>query len=96
MLRRGGILSLVGGIPPVTISFHGAAIVHQADSPRVRSAWKELPSLVPPERRASASIIEVVPKEGFSSARWASRCARCSPRRRPKRMWRSHEEGEAS
>src|SRR5512132_550343 len=33
-VRRGGILSLVAAIPPATITFHGAAIVHAADSPR--------------------------------------------------------------
>src|SRR5262245_27576190 len=59
----GGILSLVAPIPPATISFHGAATVHPAGSPEVRSAWKELASLVPAERRASASVIEVVPED---------------------------------
>jgi len=64
-VRRGGILSLVAPIPPATISFHGAAIVHPAGSPEVRSAWKELASLVPAERRASAAVIEVVPEGEF-------------------------------
>ena len=64
-VRRGGILSLVAPIPPATISFHGAAIVHPAGSPEVRSARKELASLVPAERRASASVIEVVPEGEF-------------------------------
>jgi Pyridoxamine 5'-phosphate oxidase len=36
-VRRGGILSLLAPIPPATISFHGAAIVHPADSPAARS-----------------------------------------------------------
>jgi len=55
----------VAPIPPATISFHGAAIVHPAGSPEVRSARKELASLVPAERRASASVIEVVPEGEF-------------------------------
>lgn len=64
-VRRGGLLSLVASIPPATISFHGAAIVHPAGSPEVRSAWKELASLVPAERRVSACVIEVVPEGEF-------------------------------
>jgi hypothetical protein len=63
-VRRGGLLSLVTPIPPATISFHATAIVHPADSPQVRSVLKELASLLPAERRASACIIEVIP-EGF-------------------------------
>src|SRR4029453_532953 len=63
-VRRGGLLSLVTPIPPATISFHATAIVHTADSPPVRSVLKELASLLPAERRASACIIEVIP-EGF-------------------------------
>jgi hypothetical protein len=60
-VRRGGLLSLVTPIPPATISFHATAIVHPADSPQVRSVLKELASLLPAERRASACIIEVIP-----------------------------------
>ena len=63
-VRRGGLLSLVTPIPPATISFHAKAIVHPADSPEVRSVLKELASLLPAERQASACIIEVIP-EGF-------------------------------
>jgi hypothetical protein len=63
-VRRGGLLSLVTPIPPATISFHANAIVHPADSPEVRSVLKELASLLPAERQASACIIEVIP-EGF-------------------------------
>jgi Pyridoxamine 5'-phosphate oxidase len=63
-VRRGGLLSLVAPIPPATISFHANAIVHQADSPQVRSVLKELALLLPAERQASACIIEVLP-EGF-------------------------------
>ena len=64
-VRRGGILSLVFPIPPATISFHATAIVHAAGSPQVRSLLKELGSLLPAERRVSASIIEVVPEGAF-------------------------------
>jgi hypothetical protein len=64
-VRRGGILSLVLPIPPATVSFHGAAIVHPAGSPEVRLAGKELASLVPAERRAAACVIEVVPEGAF-------------------------------
>jgi hypothetical protein len=64
-VRRGGILSLVASIPPATISFHGAAIVHPASSPQARSLLKELGSLIPAERRTSGSVIEVVPEGEF-------------------------------
>jgi Pyridoxamine 5'-phosphate oxidase len=64
-VRRGGLLSLVTPIPPATISFHATAIVHAADSPEVRSVLKELASLLPAERQASACIIEVIPEGCF-------------------------------
>jgi pyridoxamine 5'-phosphate oxidase-like protein len=64
-VRRGGLLSLVTPIPPATISFHGTAIVHAADSPEVRSVLEELASLLPAERRASARVIEVIPQGRF-------------------------------
>jgi Pyridoxamine 5'-phosphate oxidase len=64
-VRRGGILSLVVPIPPATISFHAAAIVHPAGSPPASSLLKELGSLVPAERQAIASIIEVLPEGEF-------------------------------
>jgi pyridoxamine 5'-phosphate oxidase-like protein len=64
-VRRGGLLSLVLPIPPATISFHGTAIVHPADSPQVRSLLNELASLLPEERRASAAVIEVIPEGSF-------------------------------
>lgn len=64
-VRRGGILSLLAPIPPATISFHGTAIVHPADSPAARSLTEELASLLPPERRASACIVEVIPEGAF-------------------------------
>jgi hypothetical protein len=64
-VRRGGPLSLVAAIPPATISFHAAAIVHPAGSPQVRTLLKELGSLIPAERRASGCVIEVVPEGAF-------------------------------
>jgi hypothetical protein len=64
-VRRGGVLSLLAPIPPATISFHGTAIVHPADSPAARSLTKELASLLPPQRRASARIVEVIPEGAF-------------------------------
>ena len=64
-VRRGGILSLVTPIPPATISFHGTGVVHAAGSPGVRSLLEELGSLLPAERRSSASIIEIVPEGAF-------------------------------
>jgi hypothetical protein len=64
-VRRGGLLSLVAPIPPATVSFHATAIVHHAGSEEARSVAKELASLLPPERRATASIIEIVPEGAF-------------------------------
>jgi hypothetical protein len=64
-VRRGGLLSLVAPIPPATVSFHGTAIVHPADSPQVRPLLKELASLLPEERQASAAVIEVIPEGPF-------------------------------
>ena len=64
-VRRGGILSLLAPIPPATISFHGAAIVHPAGSPKVRPLLKELGALIPVERWTSACIIEILPEGAF-------------------------------
>lgn len=64
-VRRGGILSLVAAIPPATISFHGAAIVHPAGSPDTPALLKELASLIPAERRATGWVIEIVPEGQF-------------------------------
>ena len=64
-VRRGGLLSMVAPIPPATVSFHGTAIVHPADSPEVRSVLKELAALLPAERRVSARILEVIPEGCF-------------------------------
>jgi Pyridoxamine 5'-phosphate oxidase len=64
-VRRGGLLSLVAPIPPATISFHGAATVHPPGAPQVGSLLKELGSLLPAERRASACLIEIIPEGAF-------------------------------
>ena len=64
-VRRGGILSLVAPIPPATVSFHARATVHPAGSPSARSLARELGSLVPPERRAATSLVELVPEGAF-------------------------------
>lgn len=64
-VRRGGLLSLVAPIPPATISFHGTAVVHPAGSPQARSVLDEMGSLVPADRRAAASVIEIVPVGTF-------------------------------
>jgi hypothetical protein len=64
-VRRGGILSLVGAIPPATISFHGAAIVHQTGSAETPALLKELGSLIPAERRATGWVIEIAPEGQF-------------------------------
>lgn len=64
-VRRGGLLSLVAPIPPATIGFHATAVVHPADAPQVGSLLKELGSLLPAERRASACLIEILPEGVF-------------------------------
>jgi Pyridoxamine 5'-phosphate oxidase len=64
-VRRGGLLSLVAPIPPATVSFHGTAVVHPAGSPQVGSLVKDLGSLLPAERRASACLIEIIPEGAF-------------------------------
>ena len=64
-VRRGGLLSLVVPIPPATVSFHATANVRPANSPEDRSIIEALGSLLPPERRDSASIIEIVPEGTF-------------------------------
>lgn len=65
LVRRGGILSLVAPIPPATVSFHGTAVVHPAGSPQARSVLDELGSLIPAQRRAEASVIEITPVGAF-------------------------------
>jgi hypothetical protein len=64
-VRRGGILSLVAPIPPATVSFHGTAMVYPAGAAEARPLLEQLGALLPTERRASASIIEVIPEGSF-------------------------------
>jgi len=64
-VRRGGILSLLFPIPPATVSFHGAATVHAPGSPTVAPFLKELGSLLPPERRTAAALVEITPEGEF-------------------------------
>ena len=58
-------MSLLLPIPPATVSFHARAIVHAAASPDVQSVLEQLGSLVPAERRATCTVIEVVPEGCF-------------------------------
>ena len=64
-VRRGGVLSLVMPIPPATISFHATAVVHPAGAIDIASLSTELESLLPPERRHGAVVIELVPEGRF-------------------------------
>jgi len=64
-VRRGGILSLMLPIPPATISFHATAIVHPAGSIKVGELCPELDSLLPPDRRDGAVVIELAPVGDF-------------------------------
>jgi hypothetical protein len=64
-VRRGAALSLVLPIPPATISFPAAAIVHEPGSPQAASLRKEIGALLPPERRGSAAMIELTPEGAF-------------------------------
>lgn len=64
-IRRGGILSLAMPIPPATVSFRATATVHPAGSADALSRAEEIGALLPPERRASACVIEIVPKGEF-------------------------------
>ena len=64
-VRRGGLLSLLFPIPPATVSFHGTATVHPPGPVADRAAPARLASLLPPERRASSCILEIVPEGRF-------------------------------
>lgn len=65
LVHRGGFLSLVLPIPPATITFHASAIVHPPGSTEMANVIEELGTLLPPERRASATIIEIIPEGSF-------------------------------
>jgi hypothetical protein len=64
-VRRGGLLSFVFPIPPATVSFHGTAVLHAAGWAEIASLSKELQSLLPAERRASSTLIEIIPEGQF-------------------------------
>jgi pyridoxamine 5'-phosphate oxidase-like protein len=59
-VRRGGLLSMLAPIPPATISFHGHATVKTGGELPGRLA-----SLVPPERRETCAVVEIVPEGDF-------------------------------
>ncbi len=64
-VRRGGLLSLIFPMPPATVSFHGKASVHATDSELAASVLCQLGSLLPPERRTTAVLIEIVAEDVF-------------------------------
>jgi pyridoxamine 5'-phosphate oxidase-like protein len=65
-VRRGGLLSLVAPIPPATISFHGDAEVHTPGSPEIQEVLEAMGSLLPPDRRETAAVLEIMPDGMFS------------------------------
>jgi hypothetical protein len=64
-VRRGGLLSLVAPIPPATVSFHGTAVVHAPGEAALEPVLDMLGALLPPERRGTATILEVFPEGAF-------------------------------
>ena len=60
-IRRGGIMSLMFPIPPATISFPAHAVVHPAAALHDFPDLVKLAKLIPPERQAACSIIEICP-----------------------------------
>jgi hypothetical protein len=66
-VRRGGLLSLLAPIPPATISFHGAAVVHLPGSPAIRPIVKRLGAVLPAERREDVAVIEITPEDTFTT-----------------------------
>jgi len=64
-VRRGGIMSLMAPIPPATISFPGTAVVHPSHSPQVGPIVEEMASMIPAGKRATVSVIEIVPEGTF-------------------------------
>jgi hypothetical protein len=64
-VRRGGLLSLLFPIPPATVSFHGTAVVLPAGPVAGRAVPEQLASLLPPERKASSCILEILPEGQF-------------------------------
>ncbi|HET9140766.1 pyridoxamine 5'-phosphate oxidase family protein [Actinophytocola sp.] len=66
-VRRGGLLSLLMPIPPATISFHGRATVRPAGEPEIGALPGRVARLLPTERRASSTIIEIAPEGRFAT-----------------------------
>lgn len=64
-VRRGGIMSLLAPIPPATISFPATAVVHPAGPLPSGPLADELGPLLPPQRRASTCLVEIVPHGHF-------------------------------
>jgi hypothetical protein len=64
-VRRGGLLSLLLPIPPATVTFHAATIVHPAGPLRSGAVPAQLTSLLPAERRDKSCVIEIVPEGWF-------------------------------
>jgi hypothetical protein len=64
-VRRGGILSLLFPIPPATISFQATAMVHAEGWAKLSTALKDIETLIPPERRASSTVLEIIPEGRF-------------------------------
>jgi len=64
-VRRGGLLALLLPIPPATISFHAAAIVHPPGSPNAGALPAQLRRLLPAGHADSGCIIELIPEGNF-------------------------------
>ncbi len=64
-VRKGGLLTLLMPIPPAPISFHASAVVHPAGASETHRILTELGSLLPPERRDSAALVELIPEGDF-------------------------------
>ena len=64
-VRRGGVMSLLFPIPPATISFHASASVLPENVLDGGPLSKALAPLLPPERRAACSVIEIRPVGQF-------------------------------
>ncbi|MFI1996645.1 pyridoxamine 5'-phosphate oxidase family protein [Actinoplanes sp. NPDC020271] len=57
-VRRGGIMSLLAPIPPATVSFPAAAVVHTG---QILAEMPGLAALVPPQRRSGCMVLEIRP-----------------------------------
>ncbi len=65
LVRRGGLLALLLPIPPATISFRAKAMVRPAGALDWASLPRQLAALVPDERKAAATLLELVPEGRF-------------------------------